>query len=861
MPGAFITFDGEPIPGRVPPRLIVRDNPMINDQHNAVKHLYQEFARHNGLSLAGYHVSEARLPDGTRVRMESNNGVDRVTVWPDRRSSFEGFFDIRPLAFFASLDAPLGVAPTEEGGNPVAVKSLNLLNRPVSRWDNPPLIADQFNQYAMAFSHHVRTGYGASYEAAGNALPGNVDWYDPRLDSPHYGLVLSWWNYFSGRYQSFDQPVDFQLSNNFFNDCRALGPAAVSSRKRDDAIYDFRSAARLVWCNGVPIAGISGYVVGACLHQARSGTRLRVLGYLPEAGEIRVYEGGINVDSGIGIGQDMVRMIAKIQTITLPMTKKEKRSVLLHPAHCNASGTRAVIVQTPKDDSDYIESGVYLREIDLDTATVHDVELPWTQNIQEDQPEVGIAIHEDVETSSPSNVEENIPPHSRAYDRTGTLQVTRNINASLVTSVLVCADYRLDTLEYIYTEDMRRIWDDHSFSGASSIVKGPDGAYYGYMGRPHQFFSYTSALSSSSQGAQGIDGSFRIMHSELGELGACEYGVDINMSYSGRTNQNGQYNKLSYPMMGQATTQSDSQSNRFDNYSWKGVGAREIQHAGVVGDMRVRALSAYIAFEDGAACMGSFSTHNRSESFTSETAKQNPYSNWVYSLNQTASSSSSITVDPGPQFARTPLTVRRLELSGFMQVPGLASAVISLGSELDINDNEQVTSENQEGFLDDKFQTVTAGFMRMYPQFSSFLNSEFTTDSTEISNTVQHVHYRLRIKDPGVPRNRLIGVFDLGITSSFDGQLYYQSMGNWPSDSPYDTDTKQPVDATLLTFEAKIYNAKTGKELVDLNADPNLNPSPGVGKTCTTMLFLGPVRDPAGRYTDRPMYLMKPEQD
>lgn len=847
-PGAFITFDGESIPGRVPPRLIVRDNPMINDQHNAVKHLYQEFARHNGLSLAGYHVNEARLSDGTRVRMESNNGVDRVTVWPGR-SGYETLYDIRPLAFFASLDAPLGVAPTEVGGAPVVVHTLDSVTRPVSRWANPPLKDDQSSQYTMQFAHHDRAGYGYSAPELRKALPGNVDWYDPRSDSPHYGLVLSWWNYFQGRYQRFDHPVEAKLDNEFFDDCRAVGPVAASSRQRTGVIYNFASAAQTVWCNGVPLARVPGYVVGACLFrdEDEGGSFMRILSYQPGTGAITVYEGAISLeDSWIDVGQSMINVRAKGPAIVLPMTKGGKRSVLLHPTHCNASGTRAVIVQTPPDDGDYIESGIYMREIDLDTITASDVALPWTQNTPDEPVEAGTVTTDFTEIKTVALTVYIALLPLNLHDITRSSQLSRALDATVVTNVLVCADYRLDELEYVYTENKRRVWDILSGSGQSSLVRDTT-TYYQY--RYYTYTSYESSASESAQGSQGVDGRFRVIHSSLGELGACEYGVDISISGSGSGAAGGTLHVLTYEEAN-ITTQSSVQSNESYNYSWKEIGTRDIQYAGVIGDMRVRALDAYISFENRGACEGSFLISNSSSADYSFHVKSEGAS-----INTSGSSTTTGHIDSGPQFARAPLVVRRLDLSGVAQASGLVSADFSLGPAQDVNNNAQVTTSSSPATSGRAPDVIMVG-SRSGAGFLYSVSSDFVYRSSESNVT----HYVARFKDAGIPRNRTIGVYELGATSSFDGQLYYQATANWPeSGSPYDQDAELPVDATLLTFNAKIYNTMTGEELVDLNADPNLNPCPGLGKTCTTMLFLGPVRDPKGRYNDCPTYLMKPE--
>ena len=81
----FMTFGGESVTGRVPTQMIVyapEGYQLSEMQQGAVSHVYKLFCDAVRVSVAGYHVQNRILPDGTKVRMESNNGVDRVMVWP-----------------------------------------------------------------------------------------------------------------------------------------------------------------------------------------------------------------------------------------------------------------------------------------------------------------------------------------------------------------------------------------------------------------------------------------------------------------------------------------------------------------------------------------------------------------------------------------------------------------------------------------------------------------------------------------------------------------------------------------------------------------------------------------------------------
>lgn len=81
----FLTFGGEPVTGRVPTQMIVyapEGYQLSEMQQGAVSHVYKLFCDAVRVSVAGYHVQNRLLPDGTKVRMESINGVDKVMVWP-----------------------------------------------------------------------------------------------------------------------------------------------------------------------------------------------------------------------------------------------------------------------------------------------------------------------------------------------------------------------------------------------------------------------------------------------------------------------------------------------------------------------------------------------------------------------------------------------------------------------------------------------------------------------------------------------------------------------------------------------------------------------------------------------------------
>lgn len=78
---SFIGFDGEPVTGRVPPRLFVYGE-MSPKQRGMVAHAYKLFCDAKRVTVGGFLVQNRRLDDGTRVKMMALQGQDHVVVWP-----------------------------------------------------------------------------------------------------------------------------------------------------------------------------------------------------------------------------------------------------------------------------------------------------------------------------------------------------------------------------------------------------------------------------------------------------------------------------------------------------------------------------------------------------------------------------------------------------------------------------------------------------------------------------------------------------------------------------------------------------------------------------------------------------------
>ena len=84
----FIGFDGTPITGRTPTQTIVMSDgeriEMLPQLRAEVAHAYKLFCDAVNVSAfpMGYHVLSFKFGDGSKARMESNNGVHKVMVWP-----------------------------------------------------------------------------------------------------------------------------------------------------------------------------------------------------------------------------------------------------------------------------------------------------------------------------------------------------------------------------------------------------------------------------------------------------------------------------------------------------------------------------------------------------------------------------------------------------------------------------------------------------------------------------------------------------------------------------------------------------------------------------------------------------------
>lgn len=77
----WIGLDGKPVTGRVPPSIRMMAGVMTPVLMAEVAHRYQLFCLNKQAAVGDFFVSDRTLPDGSRVRIVSNMGVDVVMVW------------------------------------------------------------------------------------------------------------------------------------------------------------------------------------------------------------------------------------------------------------------------------------------------------------------------------------------------------------------------------------------------------------------------------------------------------------------------------------------------------------------------------------------------------------------------------------------------------------------------------------------------------------------------------------------------------------------------------------------------------------------------------------------------------------
>lgn len=74
-------LNGDPITGVSPPSLVMRSGRLTPQRHAEIRQIYMRFSLAKLTAVGDFFVSNQVLSDGTRVRLESMQGRDRVFVW------------------------------------------------------------------------------------------------------------------------------------------------------------------------------------------------------------------------------------------------------------------------------------------------------------------------------------------------------------------------------------------------------------------------------------------------------------------------------------------------------------------------------------------------------------------------------------------------------------------------------------------------------------------------------------------------------------------------------------------------------------------------------------------------------------
>lgn len=170
----WIGMSGEPITGKVPTRVIVHNTtsePVTKQQDAEVFHAYKLFCDAVKVSAIpdGYHVQNRTLGDGSRIRLESINGVHKVQLWPALADDQDQFIMFASPRFIGISYQTRMFTDGDPGGSPAA--------RPVYLFSEPR--GNPMRCLARQFS-------SLPYQ------PGNMTWYDAREENANDG-VLSWW--------------------------------------------------------------------------------------------------------------------------------------------------------------------------------------------------------------------------------------------------------------------------------------------------------------------------------------------------------------------------------------------------------------------------------------------------------------------------------------------------------------------------------------------------------------------------------------------------------------------------------------------------------------------------------------------
>lgn len=288
---SFISFDGAPITGRIPPTVLIANDLQPDAlQRAGIAHAYKLFCDAKRVSIPGYLTQHRTLRDGTRIRMMSNNGVDTVVVWPEGGEEESGLVD----AFFAEPNYYGG------GGFPAWGPKFSGLWKFKGKTTTP---TDQ-TMKPMRKTHEEAPGIAQH--------PGNLTWWSNACKANGKPMIVSWWGRHSryGRLQYFGVHQNVALAA--IEHQTLYGTVGINSRIAwKDA---FKPA---IWLQGVkhavrmtddPIThalGADVRVMSAGLRKEADGLKLYVTSY-QASNKLAVYKGAIRPYSGAAVQVDKV---------------------------------------------------------------------------------------------------------------------------------------------------------------------------------------------------------------------------------------------------------------------------------------------------------------------------------------------------------------------------------------------------------------------------------------------------------------------------------------------------------------------------------------------------------------------------
>lgn len=413
----WIGFDGTPITGKVPTRAIVTtDTPglvMNGQQHAGVNHAYKLFCDAVQVSANpdGFHVQHRTLPDGTTIRMESNQGQHRVFVKISGGGS--SGFELLPMGRLQPVQSSFGAAS-------------------ISRWVDPPIGPSWFPPAGPRKSPNWIKDFRSLWNpsTAGELnYPGNWDW-SSRLDSSGLrGYVLTWWGISHARYRT--------LGDTKYGFTQTVFPAQTGTER-----------ALTIWCNGFPVVKIppapGRELWTACLHKKPSGevvVRAITKRLMPGISDLRKFEGWEIPFFRRGFSFKLY--VPPAGTVISPSWEVDLSSGM-YPGACNSSGTKAVMYNTLPQFTPAAPS--HLLEIDLANGVTNTVPITGFTSPAENTRTVtnGGVVHWTVPVNSDSS-----GSYDFAFSGSHSYGYTTVTESKTLVSALLGADYKGDELVYV----------------------------------------------------------------------------------------------------------------------------------------------------------------------------------------------------------------------------------------------------------------------------------------------------------------------------------------------------------------------------------------------------------------------------